>query len=71
VLKSRDFSHSEYSSTHLSKTNFKTPKSQKPIKIKGLIDACLHDRRSHVTEKRRVKWEILGYFVISRYACVA
>ncbi len=46
----------------LSKTNLKTEKLQKPSKIKGLIDAYLDDRRSHVTEKRRVKREILGYF---------
>ena len=35
---------------------------QKSSKIKRLVDAYLHDRRSHVTEKRRVKRENLGYF---------
>ena len=32
------YSHSEYLAYHFSKTNLKTAKSLKPVKIKGLID---------------------------------
>ena len=66
------YSHSEHSATHFSKTNLKTAKPIKTSKIKGLIDAHLHGRRSHVTENKKGDFGVfLVILRLSRYACVA